>query len=237
MKDNKTLVIIIIAGLFVCAVASVGGFFGLKALNKDDKNTGETIDRNDESSQDDESNPESSNIAPTQSANTGSSNTKSGADKNPGESINPIDQGKVKASDSFSYKLLDVRKASTKVLEKETQVLLVKLEVENISKWTRNLSIAEVRLSKVEPSSTPDYTNNLNIDFFFPREQMGLDLAGDVSEIKPGEKVVGYYSYTLEDGNLPEKLYFHLINLGNPNAEDEVDLSKTFTTADAFVIR
>lgn len=133
------------------------------------------------------------------------------ASLNPGTSLSPTDKGKTMSSDTFKYTLLDVRDDQSQVfMGTPLHVVLVKLEVENISVVNKNLSIAEVRLKADDPNAglgKGDFTS----EFLYSRTNVGIDLGADVAVLKPGEKVVGYYIYKYEPYT---KLYFNIYSLG-----------------------
>jgi hypothetical protein len=149
--------------------------------------------------------------APATSAGTSASASAPAAGKpldatacNPGTSLEPPDKGRTITSDHFKYTLLDARTDTANALGKEVKVLLVKLQVENVTqKPDLNLSIAEVDVTKNRAAvdRTKDRDVQVKTTFFYPREKMCVNLAADVDKgkIPPGAKVIGYYAYELPD--------------------------------------
>jgi hypothetical protein len=214
MKNQKIFVPISMSVFVIIAAVAVGLFNNNKSSDNTNTETQNTIQ-----------------------STTTATNSPVAIDLNPGESINPIDANAIKASDVFSYKLLDVRKDTSKLMDKDVNVVLVKLEIENISKWSRTTSVAEIRLSKDSSQTLGNNQNNLKNDVLYPRTKLGIDHGSNGKKLAPGEKQVGYYAFTLDNGTLPDKLFFHVVNLGNPEAEDNVDLSKSLKIANTFVIK
>lgn len=141
------------------------------------------------------------------------------SDCNPGVSINPVDKGKTIQSTNFKYTLLDVRTddlALDPALLSSMQykkVLLVKLQVENISqKDDLNLSGAEVDLTRVKaPSDDRIGEDSYVTDYMYPKSKVCVNLGADVAKgtFAKGSKVVGYYVYALpEDKPYTSGLYF-----------------------------
>lgn len=178
---------------------------------------------------------------------TGSMTAKADLDAtncNPGESINPIDAGKTFSSTNFKYTLLDVRKDKLVVdpaimsSMKYDEVLLVKLQVENISKNNDlNLSVAEVDLTRnAAPTDGRIKDDKYMTDFMYPRKNMCVDLGGDVDTgtFPAGKKVVGYYVYGLpKDKSYEGGLYFG----GRYYAAEDVEAGKSLKVAGTFKLQ
>jgi hypothetical protein len=147
---------------------------------------------------------------------------------NPGTSLDPPDKGKTIQSDHFKYTLLDARTDTANVLGKETKVVLVKLQVENVTnKPDLNTSIAEVDVTrdKAGADRVKERDFMLRASMMYPRPKMCVDLGGDVGKgkIPPGTKVIGYYAYELPDTY--KSLWFSARNI-SPEAVGKGDLLK-----------
>lgn len=151
-------------------------------------------------------------------------------DCNPGTSLNPVDKGKTIQSDHFKYTLLDVRTdAVDNAFAKAKTAVLVKLQIENITnKPQLNTSVAEVDLARDKAGSDRIKDKNLHyqVDFFYPRPKMCVDLGADVKpgSLLPGAKVIGYYVFG-DPGTPRQSLWFDVRNV-SPEAVTKGSLLK-----------
>jgi hypothetical protein len=122
----------------------------------------------------------------------------------PGTSLEPSAKGKSVSTDELKFTLLDARVDTIdNPLEKGKKVLLVKLEVENISQRDDvSLSMADVEVSrdKAAPARNESKLFLAN-DFFYTRSKICVDLSADVKKgtFPRGAKVIGYFVRTLGD--------------------------------------
>ncbi len=171
---------------------------------------------------------------PTATPTTGSDYLTRSVNLNPGTSLNPADKGKTLSSDTFKYTLLDAREVESTFMNEPIRVVLVKLEVENISVVNRGLSIVEISLKADDPES-PKGQGGFTPDFLYPRSNVGFDLAGDIAVLKPHEKVIGYYLFTHKPYT---KLYFNIYSLGtDPVTGESTVLANFLKKAGTFVIK
>lgn len=162
-------------------------------------------------------------------------------DLNPGTSINPIDQGKSISSDQFKYTLLDVREDKVEPALGSYPIYLVKLEVERIAPndsknpdSVTGLSVAEVDLSTKENyDRIKDKGQAFKTDVGYPRTKLGTSLGEDITSLKMGEKVTGYYVFNATTPTNPEKLYFDVRNYG----VDAVNKGTSLKIAGVFKIK
>ncbi len=158
----------------------------------------------------------------TQLPITTTTSPSSAADLSPGQSLNPPDKGRTFSSDFFKYTLLDAREDQT--------VILIKLEVENITSQQRGLSIAEVRM-KDDPNVRAGTA--FGPDVLYPRSNVGIDL-GTLRSLKPGEKITGYYIFKYQPYT---KLYLHVLSLGSNLSGEITSIDQILSTAGTFVIK
>lgn len=176
---------------------------------------------------------------------TGSGKSLDASNCNPGTSIDPIDKGKSFSSTDMKYTLLDARvddlNASPALAPyiNYKKVLLVKLQVENISQNDKlNLSSAEVDLANAPPQDdrTKMQQSKYQIDLVYSRDKACVSLAEDVSvgTFPAGKKVVGYYIFALPDDKpYTNGLYFD----GRYFSADDVGAGKSFKVAGSFKLK
>jgi hypothetical protein len=137
----------------------------------------------------------------------------------PGTSIDPVDRGKTIRSDQFEYTLLDVRTDKVDEVYGGYTVYLVKLEVERIAPAEGEgpqpgTSIIEVDLATVaSPDRTTDRASLFGMDVAYPRSNLGVSLAENVSTLEVGETVIGYYAFSGSTLTDPSEIYFAVRNL------------------------
>ncbi len=155
----------------------------------------------------------------------------------PGTSLEPIAKGKSVSTDEVKFTLLDARVDTIdNPLEKGKKVLLVKLEVENVSQRDDlNLSMADIEVSRDKAAPAKNESKLfLENDFFYTRTKICVDLAADVKKgtFPRGAKVIGYFVRTL--GDEPYKsLWIGFKNLSPASAAT----GKAFTVAGTLQIK
>lgn len=180
--------------------------------------TGCKSKKEDSSSNDSESQEQSQSSDNGTNSNTNDSNSDAeNRDLNPGNSINPVDKGKIVETDQFRYTLLDAREDNLESVYGGGKVYLIKLEVERIGindssdpEAFTGLSILEVGLT-TDPTGK-DSTKSFTVDFYYSRSAVGVALGEEVSELKMNEKVVGYYIYSAEKPEDQSEIYFIMKN-------------------------
>lgn len=165
-------------------------------------------------------------------------------DCNPGTSIDPIDKGKTISSTNHRYTLLDVRVDDVNVdpsiagMMDYKKVLLVKLQVENISQNPEeNLSVADVDLLNTPPiDERAKQPKGYLPDVMYSKSKYCVSLAGDIDKglFPTGKKVVGYYVYGLpENRPYDQGLYFAARYM----APEDVNTGKLLKVAGSFKIK
>lgn len=145
----------------------------------------------------------------------------------------------------MKYTLLDVRvddlNASPALAPyiNYKKVLLVKLQVENISKNDKlNLSGAEIDLATAPPQDdrAKMQSSRYQMDLVYSRSNACVSLAEDVSvgTFPAGKKVVGYYIFALPDDRpYTGGLYFDARYFSG----DDVGTGKSFKVAGSFKLK
>lgn len=149
-------------------------------------------------------------------------------DKNPGVSINPIDQGKSIETDQLRFTLLDVREDTNGETYGNKKVFLVKLQVERLKDDSSRATDKQTGLSvaDVELATKPDYDRlkdkdqGFDVEFFYDRAKLGVTLSKDIHNLAVGQKVVGYYTFDGTTADDSGSMYFivHYVSAESVNA-------------------